>query len=637
MGDAFYRWDGFRYYASFSDFLPSVALAYILWSIIAIVIAISLWVLLNLFKWLCNRVGLRTTIEHLLLCISIFIILGLLFWTGKKFILSNIPTSFQSKIIVFIFVSILSIFLTWLFRNNTEKWIKSVNERITPLVWIFSLLIILSLPLVIYHTWFKDTNKKIQVRREASSIKSAANRPNIILVTFDALTAHHMSVYGYHRPTTPFIRQWAQKASIFTKAIAASNYTGPTTASLMTGKRVWTHRRYSHDRAAKPVRSDTENLALLLKENGYHNFAFIQNDVATVESLNISNSFDIAPMVINFMRVATIEGFIEKHLYELFGNKFQIYNWFGQDDFILNVYLRKIPQKVYVTEYPPEEVFNSFLETIDNHPPEPFFAWIHLLPPHDPFLPPEPFSGTFNPSSKLRTKNSQNNFKFKELREYPSKNFPEEIYRKVSLLKDYYDEFILYCDKQFGEFISEIERKPWYKNTIIILSADHGESFEHDYFYHGSFDLYEQVTNIPLIVNIPWQSKKQIIDIPVEQIDIPATILDLANIPVPPWMEGRSLVPIMHGETLTPRPAFSMSLIKNKRDQQITKGTFAVWEGDYKLIYYLDEGKSLLFNLKEDPAELNNLIEQKPETGKHLLALIKEGIKKANGKIVKKD
>ncbi|NIR07741.1 MAG: sulfatase-like hydrolase/transferase, partial [Candidatus Aminicenantes bacterium] len=76
--------------------------------------------------------------------------------------------------------------------------------------------------------------------------------PNIILVTFDTLTARDMSVYGYGMPTTPFISKWAKTASLFTKLEAEGNITTPTTASLMTGKRLWTHQTYHVENASKP-------------------------------------------------------------------------------------------------------------------------------------------------------------------------------------------------------------------------------------------------------------------------------------------------------------------------------------------------------------------------------------------------
>jgi arylsulfatase A-like enzyme len=143
------------------------------------------------------------------------------------------------------------------------------------------------------------------------------------------------------------------------------------------------------------------------------------------------------------------------------------------------------------------------------------------------------------------------------------------------------------------------------------------------------------VTHIPLIIKEPDQTEGRIINDLVEQIDVPATILDIADISVPSWMEGRSLLPLMHGNSLPQRPVFSMTLMRNPSQHQITNGTIAVWEGDYKLIHYIDKRISLLYNLRKDPDELNNIFDREVEVGRRLLALIQDNLKKANEKIVR--
>jgi arylsulfatase A-like enzyme len=120
----------------------------------------------------------------------------------------------------------------------------------------------------------------------------------------------------------------------------------------------------------------------------------------------------------------------------------------------------------------------------------------------------------------------------------------------------------------------------------------------------------------------------------VEQIDIPATILDLVDIPVPSWMEGRSLFPLMRGERLSQRLAFSMNFEENRsRGHQIINGSIAMWEGDNKLIHYLERNESLFFNLKNDPHELDNIFNKEPEVGQYLLNVLLHNLKRANEKI----
>ncbi len=172
------------------------------------------------------------------------------------------------------------------------------------------------------------------------------------------------------------------------------------------------------------------------------------------------------------------------------------------------------------------------------------------------------------------------------------------------------------------------------ENTIVILSSDHGESFREGYVGHGGRHLFEQVTHVPLIIWEPGQVEGRIINDIVDMTDIPATILDLVDVPVPSWMEGRPLVPLMRGEKLPSRPVFSMNFQRNySLGHQITDGTIAVWDGDYKLVYYLDDNETMLFNLKSDTEESRNLSWKRPELKKRLMKLINDNLSNANLKI----
>ena len=623
LGYSFYLWDGFKLYGSFSDFLLSISLASILLSITAAFTAMLIWLIwasLIALNWIFRRQGKEIKVEYLLVYAFLIVILEVLA-LKMKIILWPHLSAMQVKllsVIVIVLVMLLPVLIIWLFRDKLARTIGIIQDRITPLIWLFGLFVILSVPPVVYNTWWKQTNKAESQKIMKSSITNN-DRHNILLITFDALVTKNMSVYGYHRETTPFITKWAKNASIFTRTEAGSDYTSPTTASLMTGKRAWTHQLY-RAHGYNVVNANTENLPLLLKNNGYYNVALIQNSLASVETFGISDYFDVTPLAIDFMEPRSLYSGVEKYIFQLFGNKFRIYNIFLSQGFIAGELIARTRLLVSKTEYPPEKIFNKFLEIIDNNPPEPFFAWFHLFPPHAPYLPPKPYIGMFDSSPKLRTVGSQIHGIY----------YPEN--RDVSRAR--YDEFIRYCDKTFEDFIAQLSKRNILENTVIILSADHGQSFEHNVFTHGTGHLYEQETNIPLIIKEPDQSEGRIINDLVEQIDVAPTILELANIPIPSWMEGQSLVPLMHGKELPSKPILSMHIETTPKGHRIDEGTFAVWEGNFKLIYYLKDNKSLLFNLKEDPGELKNLFDEKKEIGRHLLALIQDNLKKANERII---
>jgi arylsulfatase A-like enzyme len=252
---------------------------------------------------------------------------------------------------------------------------------------------------------------------------------------------------------------------------------------------------------------------------------------------------------------------------------------------------------------------------------------LHVLPPHNPYLPPKPYMGIFGDSEKFNTLKKQ----WKLVRD---PNYESEMQADVDILRKRYNEFILHSDKEFELFMSRLPMSIDKSNTIIILTSDHGESFSHGYLGHRGPDLYESLTHIPLIIKMPDGTENRTIDIPAEQIDIAPTILDLAGIPIPSWMEGRSLSPLLQGKTLASQPVFSMQFRNNHSlDKPITKGTIAVWEGDYKLIYYLEDEKTLLFNLKDDHNEKVNLYKHHPEITRKLTKLITDNLSLANQRI----
>ncbi|RJR19646.1 MAG: DUF4976 domain-containing protein [Nitrospiraceae bacterium] len=629
MGDVFYRWDGFKYYASLSEYLPSVALITIIWSFVAALTSLLIWISFSIVRSLFSYKKWDISLDHWLLFTSLLALLLAVFWFSKRFILHTSPQLLNQVLMLGILP--VSIALTWLLRSNATRWIRMIQEQIAPLLYLFTLCFAISIFLVIYTIYVKKSDLTAPQSLSQSS-QSNTDRPNILLVTFDALTARDMSAYGYYRPTTPFISEWAKTASLFTRHQAASNYTRSTVSSLMTGKRVWTHQIYHSDQRSKPLNIATENIAKILKENGYYNIGIITTLEASTGDLDAH--FDVRPPWNMFMMPESLSELINSLLFNVFGHKFLLYDWVIKEDFIAARILNKFSIDSSSTSKRPQLAFNKFIEVLDGGIPEPYFAWIHLFPPHWPYLPPEQYKGLFDPSPELRTAKSQK----KLLDSLDNYIATEKTMPQINILRARYDEFIRYCDDQFRDFISKLEAKNKLINSVIILSSDHGESFDHKYINHGGPDLFESMTNIPLIIKEAGQTKGQILDELVDQTDIPASILELAKIDVPDWIEGRSIVPLLRYNKIPPKPIYSMNFESNEgHGHRISSGTVAVWSRDYKLIHYLEDNLNLLFNLAIDPDELNNIYDKEMEEGQNLLKLIHDGLNKANEKTSKRD
>jgi arylsulfatase A-like enzyme len=173
-----------------------------------------------------------------------------------------------------------------------------------------------------------------------------------------------------------------------------------------------------------------------------------------------------------------------------------------------------------------------------------------------------------------------------------------------------YDEGIRYVDDSLGKVFDELKRRGLYDNTLIIVTADHGEEFlEHGLLGHGE-SLYDEVIRVPLIVKFPCPGPHcgtRRIDSQVELVDIGPTILQAAGLPRPEAMVGRSLAqPLTEG-----RSAFS------EWDQSVSLRT-----PQWKLIYDHERDSAELYDLAADPAEVRDRSESDRELNAILMARV---------------
>jgi len=196
-----------------------------------------------------------------------------------------------------------------------------------------------------------------------------------------------------------------------------------------------------------------------------------------------------------------------------------------------------------------------------------------------------------------------------------------------------YDGEIAYLDTHLESFIKSLAVISPLRDTLIIVTADHGEQFlEHGGYGHGR-TLYDELIHIPLLV--VWQGKipagKRAEQV-VRQIDITPTILDLLGIEIPSTMVGKPLSSMLFGDDDPDRPALSqVDTYEDKRD--------SLQVGKYKLIVTTkaDRGskKRELYDCQSDPEELRDISSQEPHTVQRLedqLNAIFDGVGDRDGK-----
>src|ERR1700733_3920773 len=375
---------------------------------------------------------------------------------------------------------------------------------------------------------------------------AALQSPDIYLVTMDALGAEDTSVYGYDRPTTPNLERFAKQSFTFDNFFANSNFTGPTTVSIETGRLPWSHRVFQQGGFLRGE-AQGENLAALLRQRGYYTAMIASNEWAAPFRHRTLASYD----AVEFAAPLGIGGAWFRYT-NLIGLNTQ-YTLYGALLKRLGRAVNYADALIWPHRYPtpPENVFDQARALLQRQDiAQPRFLWTHILPPHDPYLPPAPYRGRFLPTDK-----PPNAYDLLSLR-----NYALPTGTSATELRARYDEMVLYADAAVGDFLDWLDRTGRLERAIVIVAADHGESFEHDWFLHAGPPLYNSLIQVPLLMHTPGQVRGARIPQLAQQADLLPTILDLLGSSAPSWTDGISLKPALQSEAIPERLVFSMNL-----------------------------------------------------------------------------
>jgi arylsulfatase A-like enzyme len=443
-----------------------------------------------------------------------------------------------------------------------------------------------------------------------------AQRPdsNILLITFDALDAEDMSVYGNKLLTTPNIDAFASKSTVFTNFYSASTFTTPSIATMMTG--IYPSESHVHQLQSRPRGENAaRTLPHAMRAAGFATGAFLSNPFAYYVGKSFENGYDVIPEPV-FQRGGLA------HFWDLirpihqdtgFGNRFDEYrdletawNIVGRMDANLSMRFR------------PDASFAKAKEVLAKLPAG-NFMWVHLITPHHPYLPDPQEQGRFLSYAEQR------GFEQEEEDRWRPRYEPDQQ-SQVDKRRLLYDEFILTADRAFGDFMSDLEKGGQLRNTTVIVSADHGESFEGGVFRHQTPYQTRPVIHVPLIIRQPDQQQGSRVAFTADQTALAPTILDLAGQPKPGWMRGQSLVEWLNrnGQGDGEGRAFTQYLEKNSSFGPLHHGTVGVIDGRSHCQYILDldTQKGLLRPLDEAQIWNRDHTSENPALAKELRAAI---------------
>lgn len=420
----------------------------------------------------------------------------------------------------------------------------------------------------------------------------AGDRPNIVLFLVDTLRADHLGAYGYERPTSPNMDRLAGQGVRFERVVAQAPWTKPSVASMFTGRFVHGH---GVVRSLDTLPTDLPTLAGVLSSVGYRTAAFSANPWITPEFrfdrgfAEFESGRAMGPQLTNAYRAVRRSEAVLKRVGLTLPVSGWLFRWAGRDN------VSNTARDAALTR--------SVIEWLDSTRKDtsPFFLYIHMIGPHDPYDPPESFARAFARSEREPEQLTPPRVEtsFERAQELPAD--------RLTRLIDQYDAAIAHADSLVGTMLDEIDRRGLADNTVIVLTSDHGEEFyEHGNWRHGN-QLYDEVVRVPLLVRDPRGPRGSVRSDAAMLIDVMPTLLTLAGIGSEdtPEMDGR---PLFSGTEPGQRPTFA-------EHWWFEGGNYvarAVEVGGLKLISAHDEGRGRsgeeLYDLRSDAAERFDLL-----------------------------
>lgn len=308
----------------------------------------------------------------------------------------------------------------------------------------------------------------------------AAEMPNVILLTVDALRADRLSGYGYERQTSPKLDSLMSDNLWFDNAFSASSHTAEAVPAILTG-------RYPDEAIDKKYRLDSRSLPQYLQEGGYATGGFHSNPYVS-RAYGYRAGFD----------------------------KFDDDLYLGQHK-LLALFQRLldiIRNKHYARA---EEINERSLDWIDSLDGDSFFLWNHYMDVHGPYQPPANYQKQFHGTA---VENRDLHRLYKRSVSEPD-DVTEEEHR---ILTNLYDGEIRYLDDQLSGFLDALAHRGLLEDSLVIITADHGDGFNEQGYYAHPRTLDDELLHVPLIV-LGLAEQPARISAPTSTLDIVPTVL----------------------------------------------------------------------------------------------------------------
>jgi len=471
------------------------------------------------------------------------------------------------------------------------------------------------------------------VQAERAAAGSLPKRPNILWITGEGVPVSALSCYGSRLIETPHIDRIAKEGMRFQNSFCTNGLCAPSRATLLTG--TYNHLNGMYGNPEIPATTGTmmphfdpkqETFVKILKRNGYQ--------TGTVGKWHLP----VNPADTGFDYFVYKEG--------AGGPYYSPTGYLGNPS-LGSSEIQKQEHEGYITDVMTDLAMRGIEQFRSRNAEQPFLMMMQFFNAHRPFDPPHKYEHIYDgeriPEPATFWDNYENRsgaakearMRIEDMPDFSPPSYLTPRQRKQWNYQKFMEHFLGTLrsqDDNVGRLLDFLEKNGLAENTIVVYTCDHG-FFLGD---HGWFDkrfMYEQAIRVPWMIRCPgMQGRGTVNDEWVVNIDNAPTVLDLCGLPAPAEMQGRSVAPLLRGESLSPRERSLYYHYYEFGEPHWAAPHYGIRTERYKLIRYYNRNEWDFFDLERDPDEMDSLFRQngmKLEAGyedtlKQLVAQLKD-------------
>ncbi|MBV9119173.1 MAG: sulfatase-like hydrolase/transferase [Chloroflexi bacterium] len=416
----------------------------------------------------------------------------------------------------------------------------------------------------------------------------AGKHPSVLLVTIDALRADRLGCYGGSRNLSPRIDALAAEGVRFSRAISRSTHTPESFPALMASICPLLSVPLTGQGMARQLPRSIRLISESFQDAGYQTVGIHSNPYLS-RAFGYSAGFD------------TFDDDLK-----LGGTK-------------LSVQAHRVINRMRARPHMTAEELNAralaWFDRYDGH--RPFFAWLHYMDVHGPYLPPDEHLRAVRPAGVKLNERSLAAL-WRRAKWHPETVTDDER----ALLIDLYDAEVRSTDTSLGRLLDELERRGQLGETVLAITSDHGEEFgEHGRYDHPN-DLYEELLRVPLILRLPGQASAGMVhDGVVPTSDLAPTLLEAAKLPREPRHMGRGLLRLVNGGA--GHEHVICEVTGEFQDEGLRKFAVVTATHKYETAFSGDQRvRELLRDFRSDPGETRDFAAEQPDLCRELTGVL---------------